>query len=355
VRSTVAAVGLGAALCLAGASFAVPSLYLPGAALVLIAAAAGAWVRLAARGVRVTRSLGAVAVEEQAALPVTVRVSHGRTRLPCADVQGWPGAETAPLRKDGTITASARFARRGRHVLGPASVLISDPLALSRRAVASGTDEVLVLPRIESVRAVEMGGEAGIFGSRTIHTSDSGATEVDSLRPYRPGTSASRIHWPTVARTAILMERRLVSDGDHRPLIVVDPRRASSTDALDEAIRAAASLCVHLARRGGCALLLPGDRRPTRIDTELYGFSELHARLALLDVDAGAPPLGRVTGAQVVLWVTASATPAATFVQLRAPARYLVSPHALPGSRVLFTVAGCGAQLLERDARARAA
>jgi uncharacterized protein (DUF58 family) len=207
-----------------------------------------------------------------------------------------------------------------------------------------------VLPRIEPVRALEVGGEAGIFGSRTIHASDAGATEVDSLRPHRPGAPASRIHWPTVARTTILMERRLVSDGDLRPLIVVDPRRPSSADALDHAVRAAASLCVHLARRGGCALLLPGDRRPTRVDAELYGFSELHARLALLDADAGAPPVGLVAGSQVVVWVSAAAGPPATLAQLRAPARYLLSPHAVPGSRVCFTVAGCGAQRLGRQA-----
>jgi uncharacterized protein (DUF58 family) len=257
-----------------------------------------------------------------------------------------------PVDRDGTITAMVRFPRRGRHLLGPASVLISDPLGLCPRAAASGADEVLVLPRVEPVRAVEIGGEAGIFGSRTVHALDAGATEVDSLRPHRSGTPASRIHWPTVARTTMLMERRLVSDGDQRPLLVVDPRRPSSADALDQVARAAASLCVHMARRGGCALLLPGDRRPTRIDAELHGFSELHARLALLEADAGAPPLGHVAGAQVVLWVTASPVPAATFTQLRAPARYLVSPHVLSGSRVCFTVAGCSAQRLERGAQA---
>jgi uncharacterized protein (DUF58 family) len=320
--------------------------------LLLIAAVAAAWVRLAARGVRVTRFLGAAAVEEHARLPVTVRVARGRVPLPGADVRGWSGGDPAPIGKGGTMTASVCFPRRGRHLLGPASVLVRDPLGLCGRAVASGADEVLVLPRIEPVRAVDMGGEAGILGSRTVHSSDAGATEVDSLRPLRPGTPASRIHWPTVARTAVLMERRLVSDGDHRPLIVVDPRRPSTADALDQAVRAAASLCVHLARRGGCALLLPGDRRPTRIDAELYGFPELHARLALLDADLGAPPLGRVAGAQVVVWVTATAAPAATLGQIRAPARYLVSPHALPGLRVWFTVAGCSAQRLEREAQA---
>src|SRR5205085_410735 len=115
-----------------------------------------------------------------------------------------------------------------------------------------------------------------------------------------------RIHWPTVARTRMLMERRLVADGDQAPLVVVDPRDPSSSEALDQALRAAASLCVHLTRRGGCGLLLPGDRRPARFDCELRGFPESHARLARLEPDDGAPPLGCLPGVNTVIWVTAN-------------------------------------------------
>ena len=59
------------------------------------------------------------------------------------------------------------------------------------------------------------------------------AVDVDGLRPYRPGTPASRIHWPAVARGAGLIERRLQADGDSRPMIVLDAaaraRRSCST------------------------------------------------------------------------------------------------------------------------------
>jgi hypothetical protein len=152
------------------------------------------------------------------------------------------------------------------------------------------------------------------------------------------------------------MERRLVADGERSPLVVVDPREPSSAEALDQAMRAAASLSVHLARRGGCALLLPGDRRPTRIDAELAGFSLLHARLALLQPDAGAPPLGCLAGASVVLWVSAASHRPAELAHVRAPVRYLVAPHAHGRWRVHFTVAGCRGQRLDRDtARLRAA
>jgi hypothetical protein len=110
-------------------------------------------------------------------------------------------------------------------------------------------------------------------------------------------------------------------------------------------------LCVHLARHGGCALLLPGDRRPAPIDPALHGFPAAHVRLALLTPDAGAPPLGCTAGAAVVLWVTAAAGPAPSLGQLRAPVRYLVTPKCQARWPVEFTVAGCSGLRLERASR----
>src|SRR5204863_261368 len=82
-------------------------------------------------------------------------------------------------------------------------------------------------------------------------------------RPYQTSSPASRIHWPALARGHGMMERRLRMDMDARPLVVLDTRGPAGEDAVDEAVRAAASLALHLARAGGCALLLPGERRAT--------------------------------------------------------------------------------------------
>jgi uncharacterized protein (DUF58 family) len=353
-RASVAA-GLGLTLCLVAGGFAAAPLYLPGVALLLITAGAAAWVSLAARGLQVVRSMEVATVEENAPLHLTVRVLRSRIPLPGAEVRAWPGARALPLSgsNDAIATIAARYSRRGRHRLGPAAALISDPLGLCRRTAYSSAEEVLVLPRIEPVRLTDLAGQAGVLGRKRASAAGEGATEVDSLRPHRPGAPASRIHWPTVARTTTLMERRLVADDDRRPLVVVDPREPSSADALDQAMRAAASLCVHLARQGGCALLLPGDRRPARIDPELHGFPQLHSRLALLAPDAGAPPLGCLAGADAVLWVTAATGRPAAIAQLRAQVRYLVSPHPQARWPVQFTVAGCGGQRLERAAAMR--
>lgn len=356
MRRTSVAAGLGVALCLAAGGFGAAPLYLPGVALLLIAGAAVAWVSLAARGVRVVRSLSEKTVEEGAPLRVAVRLLHSGMHLPGGEVRAWPRGSSVPVGSgDGMVTTGARFPRRGRHRLGPASATISDPFGLCRRTAFSAVDEVLVLPRIVPLHSVEVRGAAGILWRKRASAAEEWATEVDSLREHRPGAPASRIHWPTVARTMTLMERRLVGAVDQRPLVVVDPREPSSEAALDEAVRATASLCVHLSHRGGCALLLPGDRRPTRLEPELHGFSALHARLALLAPEDGAPPLGFLTGVEVVLWITAATGGSAVLAQLRAPERYLVSPHPEARWPVQFTVAGCSGQRLERPAARRRA
>ncbi|MDQ6834956.1 MAG: DUF58 domain-containing protein, partial [Actinomycetota bacterium] len=124
------------------------------------------------------------------------------------------------------------------------------------------------------------------------------AVDLDGLRPYRSGTSASRIHWPALARGAGLLERRLSVDGDARPLVVLDAREPGrqsplAVERLDAAVRAAASLTLELARTGGCGLLLPGEHRPTTVDRELIAWPAAHARLAVVSsAGARAPALG---------------------------------------------------------------
>ena len=353
MRRSLAAAGLGLSLCLAGGAFAATALFVPGIALLLLAGAAVGWVSLAARGARVERTLSHTAVQELAPLRVTVRAARARVPLPGVEARAWPAGPLLSLARsrDAEITAEVQFARRGRHELAPASVVIGDPLGLAGRAILSSADAVLVLPRIEPLQLIGLGARAESWGRHGTPALGAGATEVDSLVLHQPGAPASRIHWPTVARTRTLMERRLVDDGDQAPLVVVDPRDPSGADALDRALRAAASLCVHLARDGACGLLLPGDRRPTRFDRELRGFHESHARLAVLEPDDGAPPLACLAGANTVIWVTAANRHAGSVAQLRAPARYLVSPHPLPGWPVRFTIAGCSGQWLEERGR----
>ena len=126
------------------------------------------------------------------------------------------------------VRVVARFARRGLRRLEPPSLIVRDMLELaSATRVGEGSaQELLVLPRTEPVRwSGRDRGQRRAEGSDSRHAEEPlAAVDVDGLRPYRPGTPASRIHWAALARGAGLLERRLRADGDTRPLVVLDAR-----------------------------------------------------------------------------------------------------------------------------------
>jgi uncharacterized protein (DUF58 family) len=360
---------LGVALCLAGATFDTVSLYVPGVALFAIAVGATAWVLLAASGAAIERRHGPHTVVEEKPYPLRIEVSAGVLPPPGGELLepllGWPVPVAG--RWSRRVRINVRFSRRGRRVLEPARLVIRDPLRLfSRELVDTDGGEVLVLPRIEPVTAPGGGGAgAGEQGGRGLDPGVMGRRldasiaelEIDGLRPYREGAPASRIHWPTVARRGEMLERRLVAELDAAPLIVVDPSAPSGEEELDRAVRAAASLCVHLARAGGCAVLLAGERRPIEIGHDMGAWPAVHVRLAL--VEPGPPPSAASLGPRggAVIWVTGadlSRAPRA-LERLPAGARVLVSPGTLPGVQPLFEVAGCTGCLVERVRRRAAA
>jgi uncharacterized protein (DUF58 family) len=339
---------IGLALLLGGLTFGTPSLYVPAVALLLLGLGSAAWVALAAAGAGVERTAGPHTVEEDSPWPLVLDSRAGLVPPPGGElVEPLLGRPLrvgfgAPRR----VRVDVRFERRGRRVLDPARLTIRDPLGLAERVMESRSDEVLVLPRVEPVVAPGPGA-AGRIGARTARPlAESAEVEIDGLRPYRPGAPAGRIHWPVVARGGEVMERRLVADSDSRPLVILDPRRPVSDDALDRAVRAAASLALHLARGGGCALLLPGDRRATELDAELRSWAPLHVRLALIAPEDRPPAPGRVERTGAVLWVAACSGVPAGLARAAAPERWLVTPSEGPPPAGGFSVAGCTGRLL---------
>jgi uncharacterized protein (DUF58 family) len=362
----LATAAFGVAMALAAATVDTPSLYVPGVSLIVIAVGAGAWVWMASLGARITRRPGPHTVEEEAAWPLQVEVRAGLLPPPGGELLepllGWPVPVGGRWRQGARI--NIRFERRGRRRLEPALLVVRDPLRLcERRVEGAGGEEVLVLPRVEPVRTADGsgGGGAGRTGltgrdreaaGRALEGSTA-ELELDSLRPYREGSPASRIHWPAVARTGEMLERRLIADADSAPLVVLDARSGGSEEHLDMAVRAAASLCLHLARRGGCAVLLPGDRRPTELDSGLASWPAVHARLAVVSDGAPPPSLSRAARAGAVFWVTGMPAARAPrgLQRLAAGTRCLVTPVPAAGRRVEFTVAGCSGQVLGRAGR----
>jgi uncharacterized protein (DUF58 family) len=329
-RRAIAVALSGCVLILLAFVFDAAPLFVPGVALLLIGVVAPAWVWTCARGSDAQRRLSAERVVEEEPLEASIEVRRGRLgglgRFEVIDPFTGSHLDLAgplsSLRGDrhASIRVVTHFSRRGMQTLPPPSLVVSDPLELARVETESGAPEqkLLVLPRTEAVRWLSSEGARRFDQPDGDASSEAqAAVDMDGLRPYRVGTPASRIHWPAVARGAGLIERRLQADGDSRPLVVLDARTADS-DAplalLDAAVRAAASLALDLARRGGCGLLLPGEQRATAIDRELARWPAAHARLAMVAWDtpgqSRAPKLGPAAGRLgATIYVAAAPTP----------------------------------------------
>jgi uncharacterized protein (DUF58 family) len=345
----------------AAAAFDSPSLYVPGLALALLVVVSRIWVTLAARHARIERERGPWSIAEGEPYHLLATVHAGRIPLPGGRV-----VHPLALRP---IAIGARVPRRvmlevpslprGRHTLEPVALELSDPFRICTAIVRTPEGEqVLVLPRIEPVVTRPGTGANGIDGGEGLDGVGSAGLdtraidfEIDGTRPYRDGSPASRIHWPTVARIGQVVEHRLVAGADSSPLVVLDSSSPDDDEALDRAVRAAASLCVHLAPRGGCALLLAGERRPREIDPLLRTWPQTHALLALIEAGGAPPILSRTSAAraETVFWVTASSTASP---DVGRAAGYVVAP-APAAARAPFTVAGCAARRLGAAGAAR--
>lgn len=344
---------LGTALVLAGATFASPSLAVPGFALTGLGLTALAWVELAARGAAVARGDAPARIVEGDAFPLELELRRGLLPPPGGEL--YDPLMAAPVRvgpwRPRRVAVSVAMPRRGRHRLDRTVWTISDPLRLHTRAVpAPAGGELLVLPRVEKVSARRIG-IAG-FGAGQLGAGDEGAStlrearavdfEIDGLRPYRQGSAASRIHWPALARSGEMHERRVVAGAQAVPLIVLDAERPASDEALDRAVRAAASLCVELCRGTGCQIHLPGLRVPVAIDARLRSWPQVHARLAVVAAGQPTRPPGRAARTGSVFWVTAGSAARMTRLvrTIGAGPHYTVSAQRPAGS-VAFEVAGC--------------
>jgi uncharacterized protein (DUF58 family) len=343
-----ATAALGIAFALVGLGFGLTAALVCGIALLGLAAVAVAWVEGASLGGRLERLPGPARLEESEPYPLRIRLR--RTLLPP------PGGELSDPLLERRVPIGPRWPRRldravwltspGRVRLDPASLVVRDPLGLwQRRLTSERSLDLVVLPRVDPVRRIGPGSEPRGQSPGTGHASDAVSRrggpaqfEVDGLRPYQDGSPASRIHWPAVARTGEMIERRLVAGGEPRPLVVFDPRGAPDADHRERAMRAAASLCVELGRSGGCDLLLPGERRTLTIDPALRSWPEAHVRIAVSDPNSGPTLLPALRGS-AVLWVTAGRGLPAALRRLRAGS-FLITPT---GSRraAAFRVSGC--------------
>ena len=115
-------------------------------------------------------------------------------------------------------------------------------------------------------------------------------------RPARAPRGLARVAHPLADRRARRgpdgaqadLRGRLAPAGRARPARA-RRRRTRSTPACARPPRSSS----HFARKTGCGLLLPGDRRAVTIDPDLLAWPQAHVRLALIDDATGPGAVGR--------------------------------------------------------------
>ncbi|QCR19669.1 DUF58 domain-containing protein [Agrococcus sp. SGAir0287] len=98
--------------------------------------------------------------------------------------------------------------RRGRVVVGPATVLRTDPFGiLERTHVLTAASELVVHPRVARIPSVAAGLVRDLEGETSAElTADDVA--FHSLRDYHPGDEPRHVHWRSTARTGQLLVRQ---------------------------------------------------------------------------------------------------------------------------------------------------
>ncbi|WP_068401760.1 DUF58 domain-containing protein [Kribbia dieselivorans] len=148
--------------------------------------------------------------------------------------------------------------RRGRHELGPLTVQVKDPFDLVERRVEQPTRaDVVVLPQVHPLPpGTHLASGAGGEGAVPQHVALHGEDDI-AIREYRYGDDLRRIHWPSTARTGEVMMRQEERPAQRRSVVLLDTRAlahgvaegAQTSESLEWAVSAAASVITHLERQ----------------------------------------------------------------------------------------------------------
>src|SRR6185436_1063415 len=163
--------------------------------------------------------------------------------------------------------------QRGRYTLGPVTVDLTEPFALSKLLVEfDEREDLVVAPEVEQL----VGGPNSPFGltsglALAKHLFRTGE-EFYTMRAYVEGDDLRRIHWPSVARSGELMIRQDESTRRSTAVLFVDTRDTAvgqtHTPCFEKVISAAASLGILLMRYGFSVKLATTQMPPQRVAEE---------------------------------------------------------------------------------------
>lgn len=295
----LAVLGVGAALWLASRVVGSAGMEVVAIGLAALPFLAGAFVRWGRTRLRVVRRVSDVRVPPGTRVTVELQIDNTapsptsflliEDRLPPA--LGRPARlVVAGVASKGTRRAAytVMAQTRGRYRLGPLTIDVSDPFALTRQRLEfDELDELLVTPEIEDLAATPDPSSGPSWGATRARQLFRTGEEYYTMRQYQEGDDLRRIHWPSVARTGDLMIRQDESSRRASGLVFLDNRGHSlghaHTPAFERAVSVAASLGVLLARRGFSVRVGTTETQPAPVNEDrfldtLAGLSHASAR-----------------------------------------------------------------------------
>ena len=185
-----------------------------------------------------------------------------------------------PPKGSSTWTARMENHRRGINLIGTTTIATSDPFGVVQMERAEGeARSVMVYPRMVPLSPGISIGQA-VFGEMAqVGQMTRPSTSTSRVRPYLPGDSLNRIHWPTTARLDRLMTKEFDTGGHSEIWLCLDlqatTQAGSGLDSTAEyGITIAASLAkalldagqsVGLVTQGDGLHHLPPDRDPNHL------------------------------------------------------------------------------------------
>ncbi len=280
------AAGIG--LYVTGVALGFPELTVAGFALLLLVAAAVAWI-LRPPHLSVARQVEPVRVRRDSPALGLVRIANtGRRRAPRVTVEDPAGSHVValdvPALAPGQVYESTYRLptdRRGVFEVGPLVVAQTDPFGLlARRRPIGLAVRLWVHPRSHPVPASRSGTNIEMDGPMD-DTAPEGSIAFQGLRPYVVGDNLRLVHWRTTARTGTLMVKKHVDTNRPQVVVLLDDRAGSYpwNQSFEEAVEVTASLLEQAVRSGA----------PVRLETvsgSVTNFVPNDARDAL-DVLAG--------------------------------------------------------------------
>lgn len=278
-----AALGAGIALAILWVVFGEQLMLATGAFLIFAVLAGVAYVRSTVPKVAVTRRIIPYQVHDgdRAVVELSVTTSRRIAQAVVADeVSGLGTARFVANRiepQDPTQSHYEVLCRpRGIYAVGPATIRVRDPLALTEAGGTAGTtDRLVVFPAIEDLDGLPTGrGQDPTVNTSRANFAQIGGEDFFTLREYQHGDDLRKVHWPSTAKRNVLMIRQLEMPWQSRALILLDPRRSAYADgeAFEHIVSGVASAFRHLFRNGYTPTLWTGVGSGTIVgNTEGYG------------------------------------------------------------------------------------